>query len=305
MCGIFAVLSASQNPVQPSSTLRTRLVNRGPDHLGQYDLPADSSRDWSLGFTSTVLALRGSALVEQPLVNEAGEHVLCWNGEAWRIGGRAVSRNDGAEVLEGLTTKDDAGEFLRSIQGPFAFVFFSKSRNRLYFGRDRLGRRSLLMRHTADSFKLSSVAEESGEGWQEVEADGFYSIDVLSTFEKTMSTLARHPWVHDENSVGRSSEPLALSAWPTTYVSRYPALAPSTTPSPHLRADCNSHRRLSSSSIGICSLHYAHELSRYLCHQPLPKRELDWRFCSPADWTVPYLHDSWTISCRKDSLSTS
>jgi asparagine synthetase B (glutamine-hydrolysing) len=169
-------------------------------------------RDWSLSFTSTVLALRGSKLVEQPLVSAAGEQVLCWNGEAWRIGGSAVSRNDGVQVLEGLSVggSDPAG-LLRSIQGPFAFVFFSKTLGRLYFGRDRLGRRSLLICQTEDALKLSSVADEPHEGWQEVEADGFYSIDVRATFDESLSTLTRHSWVLDENLVGCSSELCSLS----------------------------------------------------------------------------------------------
>jgi asparagine synthetase B (glutamine-hydrolysing) len=115
--------------------------------------------------------------------------------------------NDGAEVLKGLTDSTrDVEEFLRSIQGPFAFVFFSKTRDRLYFGRDRLGRRSLLMSQSESTLKLSSVADEPHEGWTEVEADGFYTIDVRPTFEESMSTLTRHSWTSDGNLVGCSSE---------------------------------------------------------------------------------------------------
>ncbi|KAK0392537.1 hypothetical protein NLU13_2032 [Sarocladium strictum] len=220
MCGIFAVLSASPHDFQPSSALQTRLVNRGPDHLGRYEFAPDAKRAWALSFTSTVLALRGSKLVEQPLVDEASGEVLCWNGEAWKIGERAVSRNDGEEVLKGLTASDaDPADFLRSIQGPFAFVFFSKARGRLYFGRDRLGRRSLLSCQTGDALRLSSVADEPHEGWQEVEADGFYSIEVRAGFQETMSTLIRHPWVHDEelvSGIGLFNEEVSSAPCPLT-----------------------------------------------------------------------------------------
>ena len=223
MCGIYAALSASHPPQQPSPTLRTRLINRGPDHLGQHDVAPDAGRKWSLTFTSTVLALRGSELVEQPLINEATQDVLCWNGEAWRIGGQPVSRNDGLEVLDGLNDTNTA-DYLRSIEGPFAFVFFSRRENRLYFGRDRLGRRSLLVCQTADSLRLSSLADDPSQGWQEVEADGFYSIEMQPSFQESIATLTRHSWVQDDRMVGCSSEPLSLSAWPATYATRYRAL---------------------------------------------------------------------------------
>ncbi|KAJ4379792.1 hypothetical protein N0V86_004976 [Didymella sp. IMI 355093] len=50
----------------------------------------------------------------------------------------------------------------------------------LYYGRDCLGRRSLLRKITADgSLLLSSVCDNaSGEGWEEVEADGIYMLDL-------------------------------------------------------------------------------------------------------------------------------
>lgn len=227
MCGIYAALSASHETQQPSDTLKTRLIKRGPDHLGQYNVAADAAHEWALSFASTVLALRGSELVKQPLINEATQDVLCWNGEAWRIGGEPVSRNDGLQVLDGLTSPENTttAEFLRSIDGPFAFVFFSKREARLYFGRDRLGRRSLLMCQSADSMRLSSLADDPSQGWREVEADGFYSVDLLSTLQETVATLTRHPWAQDERMVGCSSEPLTLSVWPATYACRSRASA--------------------------------------------------------------------------------
>lgn len=237
MCGIFAVLSASKIDLQPSSKLKTRLINRGPDHLGHHEVAPDATRNWALSFTSTVLGLRGSQLVAQPLIDDSSAQILCWNGEAWRIGERDILHNDGAEVLQGLTDSGDVEDFLRSIQGPFAFVFLSKTRDRLFFGRDRLGRRSLLMCQTADALKLSSVADDPHEGWTEVEADGFYTIDIRLTFEETMSTLTRRSWTSDENLVGCSSEPaLLLSTWPTTYAGRSLVSASSMRSFPRSRA---------------------------------------------------------------------
>jgi asparagine synthetase B (glutamine-hydrolysing) len=51
---------------------------------------------------------------------------------------------------------------LYSIEGPFAFVLYHRPSKTIYFGRDRLGRRSLLLNHCrserADGFCLSSAA---------------------------------------------------------------------------------------------------------------------------------------------------
>jgi hypothetical protein len=70
---------------------------------------------------------------------------------------------------------------LRRIEGPFAFVFYDAVGGRVYFGRDRLGRRSLLVRDLrGGGMVLCSVAGEGhgGEGWREVEADGVYVVKV-------------------------------------------------------------------------------------------------------------------------------
>lgn len=120
--------------------------------------------------------------------------MLCWNGEAWRVGGgtRVVGagENDGEVVFERLIIAAAAAaegeegpvvDVLRGIEGPFAFVFYDAVGGRVYFGRDRLGRRSLLLGGLeGGGVGLCSVAGEAcgGEGWREVEADGIYVIKV-------------------------------------------------------------------------------------------------------------------------------
>ena len=231
MCGIYVIACPKDGRAAPSEYTLSCLQKRGPDHVDtiHVQLPPRICDDVSprLSMTSTVLALRGDHLVKQPLVDEATGSVLCWNGEAWKIHDRPVEGNDG-EALLGLLIEDSRQgrpdhvlETLRAVRGPFAFVFYDKPSNQLFFGRDRLGRRSLLMK-PGNSFELCSVADPYGDGWQEVEADGIYSIH----FDQQLLTPANHPWSLDTSKVSlQVNEILAVSN--TTYPCRSQALAPS------------------------------------------------------------------------------
>lgn len=188
MCGIYASLSKT-GLTYPSPDLQQCLCNRGPDHLGQVGAQIDSKEEaLSFHFMSTVLALRGGHVFGQPLIDPVTRSLLCWNGEAWKIGQELVKGNDGQIILNLLTscTSEASGsasfkgviEAIQSISGPFAFVYFDRVHSLLYFGRDRLGRRSLLSNvdSIAASVQLSSVADTARGTWKEVEADGIYVI---------------------------------------------------------------------------------------------------------------------------------
>lgn len=216
MCGIHAVISASE-PCSLSRTIEACLRARGPDHLGHADTQVEQgdAPPLLLTFTSSVLSLRGDSVTQQPLVDDSTGSMLCWNGEAWKIGGQHVGGNDGDAILRLLTTAsplrdspDAILEALRSIEGPFAFVFFHKPSRRLYYGRDRLGRRSLLSKMDDQSFTLSSIADSPATGWSEVEADGCYTVDLYELDTKLGLIPTRHEWTQDDtlvSSLGQSS----------------------------------------------------------------------------------------------------
>ncbi|KAF1832987.1 hypothetical protein BDW02DRAFT_501665 [Decorospora gaudefroyi] len=194
MCGIFFALSRA-GYVTPEANTKQLLRNRGPDSIGLHQTciqTSSTSTDKAstpvyASFLSTVLALRGSDIVAQPLTDEATGSVLCWNGEAWSISGNAVNGNDSQLVFTKLleacagashTSTDKVVRLLSSIRGPYALVFYDARSKRIYYGRDCLGRRSLLRKFTSDgTLVLSSVCDNaSGEAWNEVEADGIYSV---------------------------------------------------------------------------------------------------------------------------------
>lgn len=218
MCGIHAVIALvdktaknadSTNNVNGNDStaqaraiddlpevLHSRLARRGPDHFGQVQSSSPSvsgnGKHAILRFTSTVLALRGDGLTAQPFEDAATGRVLCWNGEVWKMGSgggddeKEVNGNDGQELFDRLTASSNGAAVLtvlRAIEGPFAFVYYDRPAGRLYYGRDRLGRRSLLVKRTDDSLTLSSVSDvpssspsTSDAPWTEVEADGIYVV---------------------------------------------------------------------------------------------------------------------------------
>lgn len=209
MCGIHATISPSNAP-SLDKHLERRLRNRGPDHLGTVHAQLDDQPcPLALTFTSTVLSLRGDHVAKQPLVDGKTGSVLCWNGEAWRIRGQGLTGNDTEAVFDLLlnvsgsrseSTHDPVLEALRTVEGPFAFIYFDKPSKCVYYGRDRLGRRSLLV-NAKDPFTLSSIAESLSDDWAEVEADGCYKLE-LGNAESPQLSPTRHEWVEDDSLVG-------------------------------------------------------------------------------------------------------
>lgn len=191
MCGIFFSYSGDTNRGPPDG-IPERLCCRGPDHSGHIEVK-HTSRFCS--FVSSVLSLRGDSLVTQPLQDSLSGSVLCWNGEAWKIDGAAVHGNDAQTVFnillravgsddcspvtnEARNVDDAIIQAFSRVSGPYAFVFYSARYERVYFGRDFLGRRSLLRSNGLDgSIMISSVCNgPSAANWAEVEANGIYVI---------------------------------------------------------------------------------------------------------------------------------
>lgn len=214
MCGIHAVVSRNSrfHGTAISEKLRRCLCNRGPDHFGQVTTRLETvTTPVNLTFTSTVLALRGDHVTKQPFQDPQTGSVLCWNGEAWRINSQPVDGNDGEAIFALLReaskkssetgSRDPILDVFRSIQaitGPFAFVYFDRPSETIYFGRDRLGRRSLLIcRDESDgSFVLSSIAEACEEKWKEVDSDGVYSVVLRQDADPDHLPLpVRHEWL--------------------------------------------------------------------------------------------------------------
>lgn len=236
MCGIFFSLSTSGfvHPIEETCRL---LRQRGPDsfrvHTVQRDNPEEdedqgSSRTGSahLTFASTVLSLRGDRVHAQPLVDEASQSVLCWNGEAWKVAGQPVQDNDtelifqlflqavrpssapsgdtDTTVTDRRSDDSDAvqrvADVISSISGPFAFVFYDAFHSRVFFGRDCLGRRSLLQGlDKTGCLKICSLCDgSSSTPFEEVGTEGVYMIDLVDVTPGTKCNIQSLPWAYGE-----------------------------------------------------------------------------------------------------------
>lgn len=222
MCGIYASIS-ERGHHSPDPTLVAALESRGPDSSKTLQIETQRSFQQNLYFTflSTVLALRGGHIFAQPITSESGS-VLCWNGEAWSFQDQPIPKanNDGQYMHDHLVAAaavEDAEHsrgavlnIFRAIQGPSAFVFFDKHHELLYFGRDRLGRRSLLFKHDDQAgvgIEFSSVSVPPHAGWTEVEADGIYILDcrrvlppnVTLYYHGTFYDIVKYNWLDSDD----------------------------------------------------------------------------------------------------------
>ena len=207
MCGIY--FSCNLHDYKPPSEYMLKcLRRRGPDSVRTISrmVTATSGPAETILFlmgVSSVLSLRGISTMKQPL--EDSEHrsdsFLCWNGEAWKYDGVPIRGFDVEVIfrrlLEAASECGNSQSFrtdvyrpgrytffdtLSNITGPYAFVFYDAINQRVFYGRDVLGRRSLLIRILpGQSLEIASVrSEEDGSDWNEVPADGLYMLDLTS-----------------------------------------------------------------------------------------------------------------------------
>ncbi|XP_049584892.1 asparagine synthetase domain-containing protein 1 [Syngnathus scovelli] len=233
MCGIFCLVTPASSPFTWDKAIDERLKRRGPDS-SKDAIVSGCHLPYRCLFSAHVLHMRG-LLTPQPLQDPAG-NILVWNGEVF--GGLRLlpTENDTAVVLKHLSSCSkpcDILSFLCTVRGPWGFVYYQKSKDCLWFGRDYFGRRSLLWKYdqTLKALTLSSVAarprrqsamratthrepgHESGAefspseacqctapcecgscAWQEVPAVGVYTINLKSIVESGSPTIELHPW---------------------------------------------------------------------------------------------------------------
>lgn len=95
-------------------------------------------------------------------------------------------------LLNVLQTASNIISVFQEIQGPYSFIYFQKSTNLLYFGRDIIGRHSLLLKADTErnALTLTSVASKEINQIIEVPAIGIFSVNLASS----RVNLTCYPW---------------------------------------------------------------------------------------------------------------
>ncbi|TBU35062.1 asparagine synthase-domain-containing protein [Dichomitus squalens] len=203
MCGILFFISRSDPRNNPHNSRFNRLLSklqaatssRGPD---AQDVIYTDVQELTLTFCASELRLRGDAFIKQPHTDDTG-NILCWNGEVFEGLDVGPDENDGAKLFSSLTNAKDSEEVTRifgNIEGPYAFLFYQKASRKLFFGRDPLGRRSLLIHYPSELspyFLLASVSAglDAGYALEEVSTEHICSLD-LSSLVKRDSLFQSH-----------------------------------------------------------------------------------------------------------------
>ncbi|CAG5091162.1 Oidioi.mRNA.OKI2018_I69.PAR.g12894.t1.cds [Oikopleura dioica] len=183
MCGIGVFVNC-----EPDDRTIKALKNRGPDFYHQETFNVVGQ---SVTVVATVLSHQGEGIISQPIVTD--DFIFLWNGEVYdhpryqpQEGGDTNWFFD--NVGSQITGENATGiEIMKEIRGEFAFCTINRKTGEISFGRDRLGRRSLLLYSFENKFILASSS--SGYHFIELPADGLYSFNL-----KMMDKLKRHPF---------------------------------------------------------------------------------------------------------------
>ncbi len=202
---------------QAVAALQATIAPRGPDGQGRLQVALDDPK-LSLVLLASVLHMRGPTVCPQPAVDAATGNVLLWNGEIF--GGGFGGEGDGVAtpgpalgdteaVLQALGAWPRRGKdisahvvhTLAGVQGPWAMAFYHQATQTLHFGRDRLGRRSLVMRAApqrewlAVCSSATSEEEDGGGGaWTEVKVEGLWRLDLSFADTSGLPAPQLVPW---------------------------------------------------------------------------------------------------------------
>ncbi|XP_014239570.1 asparagine synthetase domain-containing protein 1 [Cimex lectularius] len=189
MCGMFFCLisSDSNHCIDQYSCIETLIKNRGPDAYNKCIVHL--TERWKVLIFSSTLWTQGLKPTPQPVKSENGSLFL-WNGDIF-FGPDYTDGLSDTEYLFGQI-ENNGIECLLKICGPYSFIYFDSKEKIIWFGRDVIGRHSLLWNLSPhDQLILTSVSVKSLQ-LAEVPSIGLYKIDL----QQPQLTIQLHPWSH-------------------------------------------------------------------------------------------------------------
>ncbi|XP_018579663.1 asparagine synthetase domain-containing protein CG17486 [Anoplophora glabripennis] len=192
MCGIICICLNSESNQKNLENIfgifKESINKRGPDWFGTNTY---YSKNYHLLFAASVLWLQGKYMAKQPLQDD--RYVIIYNGDIF--GGLSseltLEEGDTKVLFRLMHNTSNIATTLAQLQGPYSFIYFDKIEEKLYFGRDIYGRRSLLVGKHNEAIILTSVAKRAREY-------DFIELPSIGTFSLDMKTnqLLIFPWKH-------------------------------------------------------------------------------------------------------------
>jgi len=190
MCGIDLIVGATINTIEQQQ--RTDFISRrGPDSYHTITTP-------SLLLTGSVLHLRGSTCVEQPVDIGDGCY-FCWNGELYSDDDDQDDSGSDTLIVAQLITNalneskifnnkqqqhQHLADALSTLQNA-EYSMVLTTQDAIYYARDIFGRRSLLSFQDETTFRLSSVGTSTD--WIEVPPGKLFCFPLLPNYETVLT----------------------------------------------------------------------------------------------------------------------
>lgn len=200
MCGIVGKLNFNGQPVPGEliEAMADTIVYRGPDDKGVYTAAGVGLGQRRL----SVIDLRRESTA--PLSNEDGTIWIVFNGEIYNFQslraelieqGHVFRTASDTEVIVHLY--EQAGvRCLDRLRGMFAFAIWDSRKHVLFVARDRLGKKPLYYRHTANHFIFGSEIKSITADPDVSASPDFYALDRYLTYQYVPSPLTAFSGIH-------------------------------------------------------------------------------------------------------------
>ena len=161
----------------------TAVQRRGPDFSRLTEI---SDPEFHLSVFSSVLQIQGDQICSQPVYSDITGSMLCWNGEY--LNHEPTGKSDTELIFSSLESGNNPANCLDQVEGPFSFVYYDGFNRSLWFGKDKIGRRSLLIQAYNSPPTITISSTYLPEGIEVPAGHGIYCIK-LDSF-----SLEFHQW---------------------------------------------------------------------------------------------------------------
>ncbi|XP_030377092.1 asparagine synthetase domain-containing protein CG17486 [Scaptodrosophila lebanonensis] len=153
MCGIFCAVGNDNLECRLHRELQLLLQSRGPNAHEKLQLD-------SVLLAGYVLWQQGSCGPQkQPIV--LGNWAVLFNGDFYNVDEKSTSISDSAWLAEKVAQckgDDELLSLLQQLEGPYCLLMYNRDERVLYFGRDALGRNSLIIERQPNGLNLLSTS---------------------------------------------------------------------------------------------------------------------------------------------------